>query len=1020
MMNRTVCVFSLILGVLCATPAFSAEPLGSIRGMVYDSDFDVPLPAAKVYIAETSETVVTTDEGNYVFGQVEPGTYTLVFSKEGYTRQVKADVVVSPGQLTEVNSSLSGEFEEMEEFIVQDVQIGTGTEAALLDLRMESPALLDSISADLMSQAGAGDAAAALNLVSGATVQDGKYATIRGLPDRYVSSQMNGVRLPTADPDKRAVQLDQFPATVIESVQVSKTFTPDQQGDASGGAVNIVLKGIPEERVFKISGQTGFNSNVKDAGSDFLSYDGGGVNTWGRIDDRPIPFDTAQASAFEAAGVSSSDPSTDYKWSIAFGDKIDFEDFTIGGFGSFFYERDSSFYDNGVDDKFWVFNARAQDAPFTLTPQHSGTLAGGEDAVFKTSLFDVTKATQSVQWGGMGVLGFESENHAVNLSYMFTRNAEDKAVYAENTRGKESLHTYWPQFFGPEFENYDPYDLTHPGNQNDSRFASPYRKFQTLEYTERTTETLQLSGRHTLFPDFDLRLGNLLIMGPPELDWTYAISSSTLYQPDKRYYSTTWRPTYLIENGQIVRDEDGQPIVTGIHTQDKPKDVFGLGNFYRIWKDIEEDSDQFSVNLKLPFEQWSGDEGYFKSGFFHDQVNREYRQESFNNLNAPGNLFYYGRRDYNPADDFVNDPGNIVQPVAIDVDYHGEQEISAWYYMMDLPLNSYFNIIGGARFEATDLSIANSPESQVVWYPLPPDPIPLAGSEADVDFQQKDMLPSLGFEFRPWDDVTLRGSYTETVARQTFKELTPIEQQEYIGSDIFIGNPNLAMSALKNYDLRLDWTPYKGGLFSVSYFYKDVTDAIEYVQKNSAYFTFTTPENYPEGHLSGFELEMRQQMGQLWESLEGVSLGANATFIRSEVTLPAAEAQLLREIGAPEPKRDMTNTPDHLYNLYATYDLPRTGTRLGLFYTVRGDTLTAGTGTEGANLIPSVYETKYGTLNFSLSQKLGEIWTLKFQAKNLLDPEIKQVYRSKYIGSDVTKTSYTKGMDFSISLSATF
>jgi hypothetical protein len=45
---------------------------------------------------------------------------------------------------------------------------------------------------------------------------------------------------------------------------------------------------------------------------------------------------------------------------------------------------------------------------------------------------------------------------------------------------------------------------------------------------------------------------------------------------------------------------------------------------------------------------------------------------------------------------------------------------------------------------------------------------------------------------------------------------------------------------------------------------------------------------------------------------------------------------------------------------------------------------------------------------------------MNFQAKNLLDPAIETVYRSDYIGSDVTKTSYRKGMDFSISLSASF
>ncbi|HKL22098.1 MAG TPA: carboxypeptidase regulatory-like domain-containing protein, partial [Tichowtungia sp.] len=245
--------------------------------MVYDGDFQAPLAAAEVTVAETGQKVQTTDEGNYAVSGLAPGTYTLVVSKEGYTRKVFADVVVPAGSMTDQDAQLSGEFTDMEEFVVQDLNMGGASEEGLLNLRMEAPAMMDSIGADLMSQAGAGDAASALRLVSGATVQDGKYAVVRGLPDRYVNSQMNGVRLPTADPDKRAVQLDQFPSALLDNIQVSKTFTPDQQGDASGGAVNVILKSVPDEPVlsFKIGG--GVNSQV--AGSDnFRTYDGGGVN----------------------------------------------------------------------------------------------------------------------------------------------------------------------------------------------------------------------------------------------------------------------------------------------------------------------------------------------------------------------------------------------------------------------------------------------------------------------------------------------------------------------------------------------------------------------------------------------------------------------------------------------------------------------------------------------------------------------------------------------------------------------
>jgi hypothetical protein len=55
-----------------------------------------------------------------------------------------------------------------------------------------------------------------------------------------------------------------------------------------------------------------------------------------------------------------------------------------------------------------------------------------------------------------------------------------------------------------------------------------------------------------------------------------------------------------------------------------------------------------------------------------------------------------------------------------------------------------------------------------------------------------------------------------------------------------------------------------------------------------------------------------------------------------------------------------------------------------------------------------------------VSQKLGKNCKLTFQAKNLLDPAIETVYRSKYIGDDVTKSSYQKGMEFSLSVGFTF
>ncbi len=172
--------------------------------------------------------------------------------------------------------------------------------------------------------------------------------------------------------------------------------------------------------------------------------------------------------------------------------------------------------------------------------------------------------------------------------------------------------------------------------------------------------------------------------------------------------------------------------------------------------------------------------------------------------------------------------------------------------------------------------------------------------------------------------------------------------------------------------------------------------------------------------MSGVELELRQDLGKFWDDCEGLTVGANATFIDSKVTLPPGEVTKFKNLYVPITSRDMTGAPEYMYNLYFVYDLEKYKTQVSLFYTVKGDTLAAGAGQSAGHFIPNVYDTEYGTLNFSLSRELKQNCILKFQAKNITDPEIKQVYRSKYIGSDVTKSSYRKGMDFSLSVSYKF
>ncbi|MAW60595.1 MAG: hypothetical protein CMJ94_07145 [Planctomycetes bacterium] len=973
-------IWLLIAAVLlCASSAEAQqEAPGAIRGRVYNRDFEMVLAGATITVVEAERTATSGAQGDFLIRDLPPGQYTVIVSASGFVSQVPPKVLVSPGGVYDLGTiELAADFTELEEFVAQDLlQMDTGTEAGLLQLRIESPSLIDSISSDLMSKAGASDAAGALKLVPGATVKDGKSAVIRGLPDRYVSSQMNGVRLPTADEDKRAVELDQFPSAVIENIQVSKTFTPDQQGDASGGAVDIRLKGLPDEFFFEFKSQIGFNSQTT-GNDEFLTYRGGGVGFWDDGAERRAEQENG-TNWDGAVGVSRGSASADHKWSAAFGGSHEFSNgVRFGGLLNFFYERDNSYYDNGIDDSYWV-----EEPGEGLVPK-----LGQRDGAntYKTQLLDVSRGSQEMQWGTLATFGVEWEDHQLGLVYLSTQTTEDTATLAEDTRGKEYF-----------FPGYDPGDPTTPGHEEPD--AAPYLRLETLEYTERNVTTLQLNGRHTFTDD------GFGPFGRPEFDWTLADSSASMNQPDKRQFGSVWFGDRIA--GGLLIDSNFR--------QYKPDANFTLGNLQRIFKRIDETSSQYFFNLKLPFQQWSGLDSYLKFGVFDDEVKRKYRQESYSNFTDPNNFF---NGDW---DEFWSEAwgteDHIITEALVDVDYDGDLDVSATYMMANMPLHERLTMVTGVRFEKTNIDVVLDPEEEAKWFkPGFPGLIELNPGDGDASISDNATLPSLTFIWDATDTFTVRTAFARTIARPTFKELTPVLQQEFLGGPIFIGDPRTGLSSLENYDLRLDYTPYPGGLVSASYFIKDIKDPIEYVQRAQP-FDYTTPVNYPEGELSGYELEFRQDLGYWTESLEGFSMGANATFINSNVDLPQDEIDEFADVEVDLRDRDMTAAPEHLYNVFLTYDVPASGTQLALFYTMQGDTLVEGAGIADGNFIPSVYAKSYDTLNFSLTQPFGQYVRLRFQAKNLTDPEIDTVYRAKEIGGDVTKTRFTAGVDYSIAL----
>jgi outer membrane receptor protein involved in Fe transport len=130
--------------------------------------------------------------------------------------------------------------------------------------------ITNAIDVEQLERFGDADVAAALNRVVGVAVTDSKYATVRGLDGRYISSTLNGLLMPSTDPQRRDVQLDLFPTDILGGIEIQKSYTPDQLATTTGGSIKILTKGLPDEQIRKVSASLGFNTDF--TGDDILNY----------------------------------------------------------------------------------------------------------------------------------------------------------------------------------------------------------------------------------------------------------------------------------------------------------------------------------------------------------------------------------------------------------------------------------------------------------------------------------------------------------------------------------------------------------------------------------------------------------------------------------------------------------------------------------------------------------------------------------------------------------------------------
>lgn len=249
----------LLLSFLFATSLFAQN--GTVTGTILDKEFNnEPLPFANVVIKGTKQGTSTDENGKYSIS-LKPGNYTLVIGYLGYeTKEIAFTLKANEKKV--INHTLEASGVQLQDVEIVHV-VSKEKESALLQEQQKAVEIKQSIGAEEISKKGIGDVAAAVAKTSGISKQEGSGDIfVRGLGDRYNSTTMNGLPLPSNNPSTKNMSLDVFSTDIVEYIGIDKTFNYKNYGDFAGANVDIVSKTYKGSGMIEAGSGMNANSNA--------------------------------------------------------------------------------------------------------------------------------------------------------------------------------------------------------------------------------------------------------------------------------------------------------------------------------------------------------------------------------------------------------------------------------------------------------------------------------------------------------------------------------------------------------------------------------------------------------------------------------------------------------------------------------------------------------------------------------------------------------------------------------------
>jgi len=951
----------------CSFPAFAQQ--GTVSGMIVDAETGEELIGATIQVQGTGTGTVTDISGNYQL-KLDPGTYTLQYSYVSYSPKTVEGVAVKAGEVNRIDISLQSDDVQLQEVIVQAEQINNN-EVALLKLQQKSFAVQDGISIGEIRRIGASNSAEAMKNVTGATVEDGKYVVMRGLGDRYSNTQLNGITMPSTDPYRNSASLDMIPSTMIENVVTTKTFTPDQPGNFTGGNVDVSTKSIPDQFYLSVNLSAGYNtlSSFEDNFlTDAVSSDLDWLGYGSRARELPAFLDNAQNrqvlsnnSIINLSRSSSENPQNvesrnalqqgvdalqgrsflpvsntslmNHRAQLSLGNRAEVFGRNLGYNLALNYSRSFRYFPDRILNV-WEYPGDPTSGQLQRNLNTSGI-----------------QSTDNPNVGALAALAYQLDNrNELSLTYTYNNDVE---ITAGRLTGE------WPGAISAQHS-----------------FAT-----RNISYLQRMVHNLQFQGKHS-FGENNARL-----------DWVLGYTKSRQDEPDTRVFANQ-----LTDRGYSIDDAE----------YDRP---------FHFFRNL--DDTQFSGKIDLEIPLGSENKHKFKTGLLARRKMRDFRElrfqhetqrlrpteyltitESEGDFDAYFSPDNYGILGRNPNGTYRIAPYFIDQTRPSNI-YTGYEQVLAAYMMGVVQATDKLKLIGGLRAEQTNFEVETE---------NPNDPV------GTID--ELDLLPSLNAVYALNDNSNLRLAGSRTLARPNMREIAPFAAFDFIGGFIYLGNPELNRSTVWNADLRYEVFPRAGELYAVSAFYKNFNDPIQQQLSPIASTGQITFVNVDQGLLYGVELEFRKNLDFIDAAFfQHLKFSTNFTYTQSRVDLTEEELEVRRRVNPDiEEFRPFQAQSPYIWNVNLSYINPENGWEATLYMNMWGRRLYA----NGFGGVPDVYEingtdnTPTPDLRFNIRKRFMEHFSVGFRAENILNYNTER--NVEFGNSFFIQERFSPGRTFTLSL----